>query len=285
VGFPAPAAPSAGATCNCAIVQLPNIVVKRPKKSKPVGVLSKTFRILELLQGSTEPLNLTEIGERAAINKSTALRILAHLESVKYVTRNDKGEYSPGGSALPVGGSADWRETLRRISRPHLWELWRDTRETVNLGVLEGVDVVYLDCLESAHEFRLVAHIGMRAVLYRTALGKAILAFYPQGRRDALIDSLEFEAFTPRTLASAGALRLELERVRQQGHAIDDEESHIGLRCIAAPILNARHQALAAISVSAPVGRLAVENIGAVAATVRQAGLRISACLASSGLD
>jgi DNA-binding IclR family transcriptional regulator len=255
---------------------------RRSGKSQPVGVLTKTFQILDLLRGSLEPLNLTQISAQSGINKSTALRLLAHLEAAQYVRRDARGQYSVGNELSPVRGASTLHQTLRRLARPHLWDLWRATQESVNLAVLDGAEVVYLDCLEATHEFRLVAHIGMRAALYRTALGKAILAFLPDARREAVVNSLCFEAFTPNTITSVEPLNEELRITRERGYAIDNEESHLGLRCLAAPVFASQREAVAAISVSAPIGRLTSANMGAFAAALRQAAQGLSDRIASS---
>lgn len=259
--------------------------MKRVKKSKskPVGVLSKTFHIIDLVQNSALPLTLKEISEHSGINKSTALRLLAHLEAVRYVSRNDRGEYSVGAGAPQPGGTVQWQATLRRLARLHVWDLWHSTQESVNLGVLEGPEVVYLECLESPHEFRMVAHAGMRAVFYRTALGKAMLTFLPEEKREALIQGLEFQAFTPKTIQSAEKLRCELARVAAAGYAVDDEESHLGLRCIAAAILNARGEAVAGISISGPAARVTPEAVPGLAEEVRRAAQGITAKIKGLG--
>ena len=257
--------------------------MKRAKKSKPVGVLSKTFQIMELVQNSAMPMALKDISAHSGINKSTALRLLAHLEAVRYVSRNDRGEYSVGPGAPQPGGTAQWQGTLRRVARIHMWDLWHSTQESVNLGVLEGPEVVYLECLESPHEFRLVAHVGMRAVLYRTALGKAMLAFMQEEKRESLIQGLAFQAFTPKTIVSAEKLRCELARVAGDGYAVDDEESQLGLRCIAAPILNASGEAVAGISISGPAARVTPEAVPALATEVRRAAEGITGKMAGLG--
>ncbi|HWQ56872.1 MAG TPA: IclR family transcriptional regulator [Bryobacteraceae bacterium] len=259
--------------------------MKRPKKSKPVGVLSKTFQILELVRNSPGALVLKDISEQSGINKSTALRILAHLEAAAYVARSPKGEYSIGNASPNASGNASWQEALRRAARPLLWELWHNTQETVNLAVLEGPEVLYLDCLESSHDFRLVANIGMRAVLYRTALGKAILAFSSAEKQESLLAPMTFRPFTPRTIISAEQFREELAMVKAQGWAIDNQESHLGLRCIAAPILNTRCEAVGAVSVSGPIGRVTEEEVPLFIARIQEAAHGISARLAAAGVE
>lgn len=250
-----------------------------PKRTKPVGVLSKTFRILELLESSPAPLTLTEISARTGINKSTALRFLAHLESARYVARDSKAAYSTGDKLRPANARSVFEIHLREASQAPLRELWRTTQETVNLGILDGQEVLYLDCLESPHSFRLVANAGLRAVAYRTALGKAILAFLPPERRKALVETFVFQAFTPRTITSPERFRSELERVRRRGYAIDDEESVVGVRCLAAPVLDRTEQAVAAVSISGPAARIRNDQLPEFVAALRAAAEQIAARL------
>lgn len=257
--------------------------MKGPRKAKPVGVLTKTFRIIEALQNSPSPLTLKEISEQTAINKSTALRFLTHLETERYVTRNSKGGYSVGDKLPQLGARSTFQVNLREAAQALLRELWRITQETVNLGVLDGLEVVYLDCLESPQSFRLVANAGTRAVAYRTALGKAMLAHFPAERRKAIIESLGFRAFTPKTITSPERFRSELEKVRKRGYAIDDEESVLGVRCLAAPVLNVEREAVAAVSISGPTARMTDDKLPEFAAAVCAAARQISFRLRPAG--
>ncbi len=251
--------------------------MKQRRKWQPVGVLTKTLRLLEIIKDSRTPPSLTELSRRAGLNKSTALRFLAHLEAEGYLRRDEHSRYHLGPRLLELGqAAASSQAHLREVARPLLWELWRETQETVNLGVLEGFEISYVDCLESPHDLRLVTNISMRAVYYRTALGKAIAAFLPESRREALIESTEFQAFTPHTLASPEALLPELERVRGAGYAVDNEESVPGIRCVAAPVLDAENLPAAAVSVSGPTVRITPESVPELAAAVIRTARRIS---------
>lgn len=257
--------------------------MKGPRKSKPVGVLTKTFRIIEALRNSGSPLTLKEISEQTAINKSTALRFLTHLETERYVTRDSRRGYSVGDKLRQLGARPTFHVNLLEAARAPLRELWRITQETVNLGVLEGLEVVYLDCLESPQSFRLVANAGTRAVAYRTALGKAMLAHLAAERRKTILESFVFQAFTPKTITSPERLRSELEKVRKRGYAIDEEESVIGVRCIAAPVLNAEEEAIAAVSISGPTARMTSDKLPEFAAAIRAAAQQISSRLRPAG--
>jgi DNA-binding IclR family transcriptional regulator len=255
--------------------------MRGPRKSKPVGVLTKALRILDLLQESRSPISLHEISSQAGINKSTALRLLAHLEREKYFQRDEKGGYSLGPKLLRLGSDYNVQTPLREMAREALWDLWRVTKETVNLAVLDGLDVVYIDSLESPHDFRLVSNTGTRAVIYRTALGKALLAFQPAEQRERLTKALRFQAFTPKTITTAAQMSRELKSIRQSGYAVDNEESVLGLRCIAAPILDRRGIAVAAISISGPASRITLPKTAALGEAVKDAAREVSVRVAS----
>lgn len=253
--------------------------MKGPRKSKPVGVLTKTFRILDILQDSPSAIPLKEIAQQTAINKSTALRFLTHLETERFVARDARGRYTLG-EKLRRGARPTLDINLREAAQAPLRELWRITQETVNLGVLDGVEVVYLDCLESPQSFRLVANAGgTRALAYRTALGKAMIAHFSAERRKALIESFVFQPFTPKTIVSAERFQSELETVRKLGYSIDDEESVLGVRCLGAPIFNAKKEPIAGLSISGPTARVTDATLPEFAAAIRAAAEQISSRL------
>src|SRR5690242_14961705 len=193
----------------------------REMKSAPVGVVVKVLRILETLQSSPSGLQLRDIAKQTAINKSTAYRFLAHLENEGYLFRDDAGAYVIGPKLARLG-SSNQEEILRKVSRPLLQKLWTLTGETVNLAVMDGAQVLYVDVIESAHTFRLVTQAGARRPIYCTSLGKAMVAYLPHPELEEVIGAATFERFTPRTLNSVAKLKRELAKVREMGFAIDD---------------------------------------------------------------
>jgi DNA-binding IclR family transcriptional regulator len=248
----------------------------RESKSAPVGVLSKVLKIFDLLQSHPFGLDLKTISAEAAINKSTAYRFLAHLEREGYLMRDDTGSYMLGMKLLQLGARGNHRTMLDQAAAPVLRELWKATEETVNVGMLDGGQVLYTAVVESPHAFRLVSKIGMRRPLYSTALGKALLAFAPEEERTHLLASLNFQAMTPHTITNLMELKRELVNVRHQGYALDNEENVMGARCIGAPILNARDEAVAALSLSAPITRISTEKIEMFAVAVKDAAAEIA---------
>src|SRR5262249_50365152 len=210
----------------------------RESKSAPVGVVAKVLRILEALDRSPAGLQLREIALQTGINKSTAYRFLAHLENEDYLFRDNGGAYIVGPKLARLGSGVSFHATLRKVSRPVLTWIGQSTKETVNLGVLEGHEVLYLDVMESSHSFRMVSQPGMRRPLSCTALGKAILAFLPNEQREEILPALTYEHFTQYTISNEARLRKELARIAQQGYAIDNQETNLGAICVAAPILD-----------------------------------------------
>ncbi len=253
--------------------------MRKTERPRPVavGVLTKVLHILEALQASPSGLNLKKISERTGINASTAYRLLTHLEREGYLIRDHWRNYTFGMKLLLLGPHANRETNLREMASPVLRELSKSTGETVNLGVPDQGTVLYLDVVESHHEFRLVSRIGMRRPLYSTALGKALAAFLPAEERESELASLTYESLTPKTVVSPADFRRELEMIRRQGFSVDNEETVLGARCIAAPILNARQEALAAISVAGPTTRISEDKIRIFAASVMEASRLISA--------
>lgn len=255
-----------------------------------VGVISKVLRILEAIQGSPSGLTLKPLCDVTGIHKSTAHRFLKHLKREGYLIRTEAGAYMIGPKFSQMGVRANPSATLQVVARPILWDIWKSTGETVNLAALDQGTVLYIDVFESPHEFRLCSRVGARRPIYVTALGKALTAFLPEEQAQQLLATLHFEPMTPHTIINLVQFRQELDLVRRQGYAVDDEETVLGARCVAAPILDADHNAVAAISVSGPVTRISVDGVFAVARAVMNAARAISTAMgypvgASSSAD
>jgi DNA-binding IclR family transcriptional regulator len=253
----------------------------KDSKSAPVGVVSKVLKILDALSNSPAGLQLKEIAEETSINKSTAYRFLAHLEAEGYLFRDDLGAYLVGPKLVRLGSGSTYQATLRKISRPVLQHLWKVTNETVNLGILDGQDVYYVDVVQSPHPFRMASPVGSWRPVYCTAMGKALTAYLPADEKEHVLSSIRFERLTPHTLTRLPQFRKELDKVRLLGYALDDEEATLGARCVSAPILHDGGKIAAAISVAGPTTRIARDRIpefvGEVVAAARAISNRLGA--------
>lgn len=252
-------------------------------KGATVGVLTKVLKIFDVLQDQPAGVDLKDISVQTGINKSTAYRFLSHLERENYVKRNRAGGYVIGVKFLSHRNGADQRTMLRDTALPTLRELQKATQETVNLGVLDEGQVLYIEVLESPHAFRLVSQAGIHRPVNSTALGKALVAFMPPDRRDQLLNGMNFPTFTRRTISSSLRFEKELAEVYRRGYSLDNEESVLGARCVGAAIVNSRNEAVAAISVSGPVARITRGKVPEFAAEVREAARTISERMGFTG--
>ena len=247
----------------------------RTKKSKsaPVGVIGKVLRILECLDQFPAGLQLREIAAKTGINKSTVHRFLTHLEAEAYLFRDQEGTYMLGQKLVRLGNGVNVQGSLSKIARPVLEKLRKVSDETVNLAVLDGFSVLYLDVLESRHTFRLVSEIGMRRELHCTSLGKAILAnLDDEHRKEEIFASIQI-------VTSRAKLEKELRLTQERGYSLDDEEAEAGARCIGAAIFGADGRVVGAISVSGPVSRVSKERLPFFQAEIGKAAREISSLL------
>jgi len=257
----------------------------REARSAPVGVISKVLRIFEALNASPAGLHLREVAAQTEINKSTAYRFLAHLESEGYLFRDDSGAYLVGPRLVRLGSGSTYQMTLRKISRPVLQDLRNKTGETVNLGILDGQDVFYVDVVQSRHPFRMVSRIGTSRPLYCTAMGKVLTALLPGTEKERVLASLRFERFTPHTITQLPQLKEELERTQQRGYGLDNEEATLGARCVSAPVVLDGGRLTAAVSVAGPTTRIAPDKLPFFVEAVEAAARTIAARLGSAGLQ
>lgn len=235
---------------------------------EPNGVGSSTVHkalvVLEAVAAEMrrhpEGATLTELGRATGFSPSSTYRYLVPLLSYGLVVQEPgNGHYRLGLKAVELAGVCLQGVSLRTVARPFLEELTRTTRETAYLAVPDGLQVVYLDRIDSPLPLRPHTNLGGRNPLHCTALGKAILAADPALL--AQLDGKKLEARTPRTITTHAALAREVAAVADRGFAVDDEENETEVRCAAAAVRDHNGALAGAISVSGPATRLSLERI------------------------
>jgi IclR family transcriptional regulator, KDG regulon repressor len=250
-----------------AVATEPNPVVESVEDDhEAVPAVMKALQLLDAFRGAGPRLGVSAIARRAGVPKSTAFRLLGHLEQGGYVER-DGSDYCLGRHLFELGNSVPicLPHGLRDIAAPHLGQLFTRTQRVVHLAVLDGTDVVYLEKISGPDTVQVGTSVGGRMPAGCASLGKAILAF---GGRDAIGHVLN-AGLTRRTrysIADPARFLRELSRVRHEGIAFDREEIQLGLVCAAAPILS-EGRAVAAVSVSGHAPRF---NPATVAGEVRR---------------
>jgi IclR family KDG regulon transcriptional repressor len=226
-----------------------------------IEVLGKALDILDVFgQSEEQRLSLQEISVRTRLNKNTVFRILYTLGEHGYIHKENQ-TYQLGAKLFDLGNVKFRRRDLLAVAGPYLDDLRDQSGETVNLGVLDGGSIRYVDVRESPERFRLAERIGGSDFLHSTALGKAHLAYLPGEEVRRLMKEHGMPRQTEHTITTINALKKELEIVRANGYALDREESMLGAFCMAAPILNSRETPIAAISISGPTIRFNEENL------------------------
>ncbi|MHA2265574.1 MAG: IclR family transcriptional regulator [Candidatus Thorarchaeota archaeon] len=222
-----------------------------------IRVVEKTIRVLRVLSDG-KPRTLTEISQEVEINTSTTFRLVATLTSHNYLEFDDVlGKYRLGFACFELARAYQVENMLLRVARPEIENLRDSTRETVHLAVLDGLEIVYLDKLESLHAIGLMSsRVGMRAPAYCTGVGKALLSHSDPEAILEYMKSGNLKRFTERTIVDPDELFKHLEEIRRRGYALDEGEHEDEVRCVAAPILNPSREVIAAVSVAGPRNRL-----------------------------
>lgn len=213
--------------------------------------LDRALNILDLFDEYTTELKITEISARMELHKSTVHSLLRTLQLHGYIAQDEEtGKYRLGLKLLEKGQLLLKGMDIRDVARKHLVSLSARTGQTAHLVILDGKEGVYIDKVEGEKAAIRYSRIGRRVPLHSSAVGKALLAFRRAEELEAILKGYTFVVQTPATIRDKAALLAELERVRRQGYAVDDQENEPGVRCGAVPIRNHAGAVAAAISVS-----------------------------------
>lgn len=223
-----------------------------------VNSVERTFRVVRGLQ-ELDGAGVTALAAHLELPKSTVHNYLNTLAREDYVVK-DGEEYRVGLRFLEHGAYARNQQNIFEIARPELDRLADETGELVNLLVEEHGMGTYLYRTRGDDAVRVKEHVGNRAHLHGMALGKSILAHLPEARVEEILDTHGLPQTTEATITDREQLAEELEQIREDGVAFDDEERLSGLRCVAAPVLSNDQRVLGAISVSGPSHRFEGER-------------------------
>jgi DNA-binding IclR family transcriptional regulator len=247
-----------------------------------IAVVEKAVRVLEAFQGQRE-VGLAELATRTRLVKSSVFRILFTFERLGYVQKLNGGRYSVTSRLSRLAGDHTAGSNLSSLAAPLMAQLLRRFQETINLGVLDGGEVLYIHVLECSHPFRLAAHAGMRSPLHSTALGKCLLSRLSRPEVEAILKANPPRKLTPRTITEMSPFFKELDRVRTRGYAVDGGEDSQGARCIGAPILDPQGHVCAAISLSGPAMRVKLARDKEIAKALMETCREISTLLGYTG--
>jgi DNA-binding IclR family transcriptional regulator len=235
----------------------------------------KLFALLEALANADQPRGVSELARELNLTKTNVHRLLRTLEINNFVRRTGRvSRYELTLKLWELGTRVVARLDIKKVSAHFLSQLASQTHETVHLSVPDGMEVVYIDKIESPAPVRAHTTIGARAPLYCVGTGKAMLAFLPA----ETIANLEgkLERHTANTIADMPRLEVEMARIREQGYAEYQGEWRDGVNGVAAPIRDMHGNVVAAVGIAGPDSRLKPEMFASVAPLVLNAAAAIS---------
>jgi IclR family transcriptional regulator, acetate operon repressor len=220
---------------------------------------------------------LSDLAEEAGQAVATTFRALQTLQAHGMVEVEEPGQlWHIGAGAFRIGTAFLRRTKVVERARQPMDALMRDTGETANLGVEVRGEVLFLAQVETHEAIRAFFPPGTKGPMHSSGIGKALLAWYPEGRVRQIIARQGLEKFTTLTITSETTLLRDLSRTRERGFAIDDQERAEGMRCIAAPIFNAHGEPVAGLSVSGPAFRVGLSDAPRIGALVRAAANQVT---------
>jgi len=229
----------------------------RPGKSKArLSSVANALRLMKVFSDEEPEIGISALAQRLGLAKSTVHRLAATLMDAGMLEQNaESGKYRLGLAVFELGALVRRKMDISSEARPFLRTLRDQTGETIHLAVLDHASVLYINKMESLQAIRMSSNVGARAPVHCTGDGKALLAFQAEEIVDRIIKS-GLPARTPNTITDPKALRRDLETIRARGYAIDDEESEIGMRCVAAPIRAHSGAVIASLSIAGPTHRV-----------------------------
>ena len=217
-------------------------------ESTKVPALTRAIEILNLI-GRIGPCSAATIIAELGIPKSTVYLLLGELKKQRFISMDNQDNYCLWTKLVELAGQALSKMDLRELARPRLTRLMDECGLLCHLGIIDQGNAYYILKIESPATISVRSHEGKSLSLYRSGIGKCLLAWQPASVQASIIEDLQWERATPTTISNAQQLREELGRIRARGWSFDNGEDYPDVRCVAAPVFNANNELTAAISV------------------------------------
>ena len=233
--------------------------------------------MLEAVAHEPEGLSNAEISRKLEIPKSTASYILRTLVQKGYLNRDaESGKYRVGLKILSLSRGALSGIDVREVALPIMRHLVEKTNLTCHLAILDGPEAVYIEKVEPSGFIRMDTWVGRRMRVHATSVGKALTAHIPQQELEKIVAEQPMERRTPKTITTLPRLLKELEKVRTQGYAVDDEENNLGARCVGAPVFNQQGLIEASLGLSGTINQVNAQTMPRILEALKDAARHIS---------
>jgi IclR family transcriptional regulator, pca regulon regulatory protein len=227
--------------------------------------LERGLAILGCFTPERPVLGIADIADELGMSRSTTHRYVITLVALGYLEQGASRKYRLGLRVTDLGMSALNSTGLREHSRPYLEELRQRTSYTVNLAVLDGPEILYVDRARSfrrgQNKIDLGLQPGSRLPAYCTSMGKLLMAYLPENEQRDLIAEIKLDKRGPNSITSKKALRTELEHIREENFAVNDQELAPGLHSISAPVRSETREVVAAVNMAAHSSMISLEEL------------------------
>jgi IclR family transcriptional regulator, acetate operon repressor len=246
-------------------------------QESPSVAVERALAMLEAVAQEPEGLSNAAISRKLQIPKSSASYILRTLETQGYLNRDpETGKYRVGLKILSLGRGALSGIDVREVALPVMRNLMEKTHLTCHLAILDGPDAVYIEKVEPQGFIRMDTWVGRRMRVHATSVGKALVAYIPQEKLQKILAERGMEKRTAKTITSTTRLLKELEKVRAQGYAVDDEENNLGARCLGAPVFNQSGAIEASLGLSGTTNQVNEQTMPRIIETLKDAARHVS---------
>ena len=246
-----------------------------PGSATGVQSVTRVFELLEILADAGGDVTLSDLAASSGLPLPTIHRLLRTMVNLGYARQLPSRRYALGARLIRIGEQA--QSQLGAVARPELQLLARTLGETANLAALDRDAVVYVAQAPSPHAMRMFTEVGRRVHLHDTGVGKAILASLANQTIEAMVTRAGMPTPTPNSHGTLESLLADLDRIRERGFAMDDEEQELGVRCYAVLVPGAPTPM--AVSVSGPLARVDLDFGERAVSVLRESAQRISRAL------
>lgn len=216
--------------------------------------ISRALEILELFDENHRSFSIKEISTKLDLNKSTIHSILKTLKHYGYIMQvQDTAEYALGWRLYERGNLLMNQVEIKPVAHKYLMKLNHLTNETVHLVTRVDREAIYIDKINGNNTLVIYSRIGKKVPLHCSAVGKVLTAYLEQDQFENIFKYYEFKPATANTILTHEAFLSEIEKVREQGYAVDNEENEAGIYCMAMPVYDYTQKVVAAISISSPL--------------------------------
>jgi len=231
-----------------------------------------------------KPMKLQDIAVRCDIPASTALRLIHTLETCGYAVQDEITLcYSLTLKFAVIGNLVKEGVSLYQIAHPHIEQLSYRCKANVNLAVADHLEALYIDVADNTESPIKFSHtVGYRYPLYTIASGKVLLCGLSDKSLQKYLNETDFEPLTPKTICNKQAFLEELNIVKAQGYACNDEETCLGMRCIAVPVYGHDNEIIASIGMTGTIYQMSHEYMETLVPILKQTSEAVSRDLSCS---